>query len=233
MARPTSFRIMVTLTSTFLAVFAASNVWGDEDPIKTRIERSQQSYQKEMDEHSTSVIKIIEGKIEVARKSGNRAQIDSLNADLESFKNDEILPMFVSMAVRRKQAVMRAKLEKAYESAIKEYSKASQDAQAKEIGQQLKDFRNEPARRLAKKSLLGTWQVTSGNYTTAFTFDADGTVKYDTEKVTLPWKIDVENGYVLTGDPDAPTDKIKLPLDEKGTSGLSANGNTIVLKKGK
>lgn len=233
MARPTFSRIMFALTSVFLAVFTASNIRAQEDPIKSRIERTYESYQKEIEEFNTSVIKVLEGKIEVARKSGNKPQIDSLNSELDFFKSDAVLPMTVSMALRRKQVVLRTKLEKAYESAIKEYSKAGQDAEATQVELRLKEFREEPIRNLTKRTLLGTWQVTSGNYTTAFTFNADGTVKYATEKVTLPWKIDVESGYVIIGDADRPTDRIKLPLDEKGTSGLAATGNTIVLKKGK
>lgn len=204
-----------------------------EDPVTVKLERARTSYQAEIEKFNDSVKELLEKKIAVARKAGNQQIVDGLNTELNLFTSDETMPYSVPVPLHRKQTSIRSKMAEAYEVAIREYTKKGADAAAKEVVQQLKVLQRLEELAAIRRSLVGTWNLKLGGYTTNLIFYPDGTVNHTTEKKTLTWLIDLDAGQVKCKDGDAAWDTIKLPLNEKGTTGFNSVGSEFTITKQK
>ena len=204
-----------------------------DDAIGSQLEQARVAYQEEMKTINDTVTDLLAKKEAAARKIGNKPLVDSTKIDREAFEKAQILPALVPVTLRRKQASVRAKLEKEYETAIKDYTRKSLDSDAKKLETELKDFQNEPVLAAIKSTLLGTWKLKCGDYVADLTFQIDGTVKYSKRDIPYIWKIDLDAGYVLVNFPENRSDKFKLPLNEKETSGLNISGLPLVITKQK
>ncbi len=218
-----------------LVVFAPSSFAeeSNEDPVKAKLELAQKNFKAEIEKFNDSVKELMEKKIAVARKTGNKPVVDGLNVELNAFTRDETVPVSVPVAFQRKQATIRSKLADAYEVAIKEYTKQGADAEAKQMVDALKGHQQFYELAAIRKTLIGTWNLKLGSYTTNLIFHADGTVTHTTEKKTFKWVIDLEAGHVKCNFGDGQGDTIKLPLNEKGTTGINVNGHEFVVTKQK
>lgn len=205
----------------------------NEDPVRTKLELARKNFQTEIEKFNDSVKELMEKKIAVARKTGNKPVVDGLNAELNAFTRDETVPASVPVPFQRKQATIRSKLADAYEVAIKEYTKQGADAEAKQMVDALKAHHQFDELAAIRKMLIGTWHLKLGSYTSNLIFHADGTVTHTTEKQTFKWVIDLEAGHVKCNFGDGRGDTIKLPLNEKGTTGHNFRGHEFVITKQK
>ena len=195
------------------------------------MEGARRSYQNDIDKFNTSVVELVEKKIEAARKGGNKTLVDGLEAELEQFQGDGILPSTSPAKHDRQRAALRARLERAYESAIKKCTRAGEDSLAENLEQEATDFRHELALKAARRKILGTWKLRLGNYMTDLVFKADGAVINTKEIRTAKWTIDVAAGFVFVEYSPVYIDKISLPLNFKGTQGVTGNGRKFVIAK--
>ncbi len=205
-----------------------------EDPVKAKLELARKNFQTEIEKFNDSVKELMEKKIAVARKTGNKPVVDGLNVELNAFIRDETVPASVPVTFQRKQASIRSKLADAYEVAIKEYTKQGADAEAKQMVDALKAHQQFDELAAIRKMLIGTWNLKLGSYTANLIFHADGTVTHTTEKKTFKWVIDLEAGQVkYVYGKEGQADIIKLPLNDKGTTGINGNGHEFIITKQK
>lgn len=203
------------------------------DPVATQLENARQKYKKEWDQFEKSVKDLLEKKEEAARKAGNKQALNIVQAERKAFEDDAVIPTFAPPAIARKQSLIRADLERAYNTAIKDYIKKREDEEAKKIEDELNEFRNAPKIVAIRRALVGTWtlRVVSG-YTTDLVFDQDGTVKYGINGSTVNYRIDVDAGFVYLGEGKDP-DRIKLPLNGDRADGFNSAGQDTTFSKKK
>lgn len=203
------------------------------DPVATQLENARQKYKKEWDQFEKSVRDLLEKKEEAARKAGNKQALNIVQSERKAFEDDAVIPTFAPPAIARKQSLIRADLERAYNAAIKDYIKKREDEEAKKIEDELNEFRNAPKIVAIRRALVGTWtlRVVSG-YTTDLVFDQDGTVKYGINGSTVNYRIDVDAGFVYLGEGKDP-DRIKLPLNGDRADGFNSAGQDTTFSKKK
>ena len=203
------------------------------DPVATQLENARQKYKKEWDQFEKSVKDLLEKKEEAARKAGNKLALDIVQAERKGFEDDAVIPTFAPPAIVRKQSLIRADLERAYNGAIKDYIKKRDDDEAKKVEEELKGFRNAPKIVATRRELVGTWTLRVNNgYTTDLEFDPDGTVKYGINGSVVNYRIDIEAGLVYLG-PGKDTDRIKLPLNGGRADGFNSGGSDTTYTKKK
>ena len=227
--------ILASILACGLLAFAPSGFAeeSNEDPVKAKLELAQKNFQTEIEKFNDSVKELMEKKVAVARKTGNKPVVDGLNVELNAFTRDETVPTSVPVTFQRRQASIRSKLADAYEVAVKEYTKLGADAEAKQMVDALKTHQQFDELAAIRKTLIGAWHLKLGSYTSNLIFHADGTVAYTTAKKTFKWVIDLDAGHVKCNFGDGRGDTIKLPLNEKGTTGINVNGHEFVLTKQK
>lgn len=211
----------------FLA--AGPNTYADEsaDPIGAKLETARLKYKKDLEQFSNSVKDLLDKKEESARKTGNKAVVDNLREELKTFEADAILPSIVPASFERKLSAIRGEMEQAFKLAIKDYTKKRSDDDAKKVEEELKVFRDAAVLSATKQALLGTWKLQIGSYSSDLVFHANETVEITTERATSPWKIDLKANIIdVEG-----VGKVKLPLSEKGTSGVSFKGDNFTMTK--
>ena len=202
------------------------------DPIATQLDRARQKYAKDYEQFEKSVNDLVEKKEDAARRVGNKQVLDGLEVERKSFDEDQVVPSFAPPSYAKKQAAIRSDLERAYNTAIKDYIKKREDDEAKKIEAEMKEFRNAPKVVAIRRTLLGTWTLRVANgYTANLEFTKDGTVKHSVIGSETPYRIDIEAGFVYLG-PGKDADRIKLPLNEQQSSGFNTGGtDTIFTKK--
>ena len=128
---------------------------------------------------------------------------------------------------------MRGDLEQAYKTAVRDYTRKGADGEAQKAEAEWKEFRNAPIIAATKRKLLGTWSLRVDNgYTSDLVFHEDGTVDHTMSGGTMPWKIDLDAGFVFLGN-DKKGDKIQLPLNEDKGTGTNGGGQQFTVTKKK
>lgn len=206
---------MVLLTSA-TAVTAA-----DEDPIKAKLDTARKEFDAKSEKYTKSVNEWLDKKEETARKAGNKTLVDQIKQVHETFQDTGELHVAPPPDVLKILTGARTAYEAALVSAVKDYTKAKKDDEAAAATARLKEFREEiDPRTPIKKSLLGTWKITMGDYKAEWTFKEDGTLTSTAGNVKQGnWAIDLNRRAVLIVWGKDLTDKIDLPLNPKGTAG--------------
>ncbi len=198
-----------------------------DDPINAKLALARSSFVKDVKKFNEEFEKAIESKIAEARKSGKQEVVDGLKAELDAFNNEGAIPSKTPPALRRKRTVMRGKMEEAFETAIKGYTKSGNDVERKKIEE---EFQRPEIIAEIKKVLVGTWKAKIGNWNTSFVFNENGKVLLTTDKVTDGYTINPDKGTVTFNNGST---TLKLPLDPKGTTVNNTRGEEFVIVKEK
>ncbi|MBI5757238.1 MAG: hypothetical protein HZA46_01825 [Planctomycetales bacterium] len=135
MSRPSSKLVLAMLLVCGTA-FAT-----DEDPIKKKLDAAKLAYELEMKSFETSVEEWLDKREELARKDGNKKQVDLVKAERTVFQEEGVLPKDLPISVRRKATLARSTIEAAFAVAVKEYTKAKLDDEASDVERELADFK--------------------------------------------------------------------------------------------
>ena len=223
-----------TIVSLFFSLLlTASHFVFADARVTVELDRARTKYQSEIEELNKSITEVFEKKIETARKSGDKAAIDALTADLSLFVNDGFaLTSSIPASFRRKLETSRAKLERALESAAKRYVRSGADESASLVERELKEFRQRPLIADTRRNLVGVWNVRIDTYNADLTFSADGTMYHGGSKIDGKWSIDLDAGFVIINYSNGAVEKFKLPLS--GTRAVyipTSNIETPITKK--
>jgi hypothetical protein len=135
MSRPLSILILAMLLVRG-AAFAT-----DENPVKKKLDAAKLTYESELESFKKSVDEWLAKREELARKDGNKKQVDLVKAERNAFQEKGDLPKDLPITVRRKATLARSTVEAAYAAAVKEYTKAKLDDEASEVERELADFK--------------------------------------------------------------------------------------------
>jgi hypothetical protein len=112
----------------------------DDDPVKKKLEVAKETYGVEMGKFRQAAEEWFDKREEVARKAGNKKVVDQVKAERQAFRDKGELPKAASADLKQKPATARKALEAAYKVAVKEYTKASKDAEAAAAEKELEEL---------------------------------------------------------------------------------------------
>lgn len=204
----------------------------DGQPVSSECEVAKATYESEVNKVETSISELLKKRLAVARNSGNSRAVDALLADQKAFEEYGDLPLQTPTGQQRKLSDMAKFMDKAYSEEVKRLTGEMKAAEAAAIENEQKAFRQRNSLRTTRITLMGEWKLQKGNYTSNFTFYPDGTMYHSTEEFRGTWRVDLEAQQIIVQAPESTSsDRIILPLDPKGTEGLSSSGGGFKLTK--
>jgi hypothetical protein len=205
----------------------------DEDPIKTKLDNAKKEYDAKLVKFKEASNAWLDKKEEAARKSGDKVVVDQIKAARQIYEDSGNLPVVPPADVRKILTGAQTAYDAAMVTAIKEYTKAKKDDEAKEITKKLKDFRDALDPRIPiKKALLGTWTVVMPGYKGEWTFKDDGSVESSGTNGSHPgtWAFDPALGAIVVTWKSGIQNKFDLPLNPTKTTGSQAGGKNEKLE---
>lgn len=135
--------------------FCNLSAFADGDPIKDKLDEVKAAYEMETDLIHDGLLTLLEEKQAAAKKAGNLATSDKLQAEIDAFENDEALPKLVPTRVYKREMVKaRKKMEDGYIAARKAYLQADKTDDARAIDKELEKFKA-PATADSEPELTG------------------------------------------------------------------------------
>ena len=159
-----SAAVGVLILAAVLAVVAA------DDPIQAKLDQARTRYRLDQEKAKKGLVDILERAAESARKDGNRPRMEALKAALEAYEKNGTFPRPIPGEQRLKFVNARAAMNKAYATAVKEFTKANNAAAARATETAWKEFLEDTSgdpdagkllnRNSGKYAVLGTNRTT-------------------------------------------------------------------------
>ena len=132
-------RRLVVLAS--LMSFASASVHSaDADPIKTKLDKAKSTFNSEVPKFVKGVTEFMEKAEADARKKGDKAALDRLRYEWTAFDLMYVPPPSLPQFMSKKADGLRASIDLTYQTAIKEYTKASKDDKAASLQKEFEQF---------------------------------------------------------------------------------------------
>ena len=126
-----------------IALISACNVFAqDGDPIQKTLDAALAKYDSTVDDAAKQMLKLLDTARDSAQRRGDLDALQSLDSEIDAFKNDSALPKSVSTTTYQRstqRAVARVQI--AYENAIREYTKNNNIPLAKQLQTELDEIR--------------------------------------------------------------------------------------------
>jgi len=213
-------------------VIAATPSLAEQTSDQSKFEAAKAAYEAETGRIYAVISASIEKRLGAAQKSGQKQVVAALVAEQKAFEDYKDIPPTTPAALQRKLASFTRIMDDAYSDEVKTLTKAGEAEGAKALEKEQQEFRQRVAIQSTRRTLMGTWKLQMGSYKSDFTFFPDGTMFHSTENFRGTWEVDLETRRILVKAPNGGgTDKINLPLDPKGTEGLSSSGGVFKLTK--
>lgn len=202
----------------------------DSAQTRQKVEKAQTTYQSESEKLRTSVKEAMEKQVEIARKSGNKTALDVLNKEISQFESGGPIPSFLPEAYHKKQIVMLQRLENALDAAVKEYTKKGNDSDADSVAKELKSIRDVLQFIEVRRMIVGTWKLKAGSFEAEVAFSGDGTAHTSTNH-DCSWAFNADKQVLTWTYPHGLKESVNLPIDTRGTKGMSSRGVKFVITK--
>ena len=134
-----------------------SPAWSDDDPVRTKLDKAIAAYDTKLAKFNASVTAFLESREAAARKKGDKKAVDQIADERAEFENTGKHPTTLPRNVSAQLSSARTSLEAAYNTAIREYTKASEDEKAAATEKQLEEFQNGNALNLLHGDKLTQW----------------------------------------------------------------------------
>jgi hypothetical protein len=131
-----------------------------EDPIKDTLDRARAAYKDAVEKCRQTLLEQLDKREEAARKDGIKKVVDQAKAEREAFTERGELPKGAAAAAYRKGLKTAAvAMEAAYQTAIKEYTRAREDGKAQAVEREMKQFKAEADAKPAPRPpyVVATW----------------------------------------------------------------------------
>jgi hypothetical protein len=151
----------------------------DDDPIKTRLDEARQQYRETIERSRKNILDMLEKKEAIARDKGDKKAVDAVKAEREAFNDKDVVPKSLTTDYTKDVSRAQAAMTAAFETAIKDYTKAKKDDDASKVEEELKAFKKEisakPGTAAKANDLIGTFtgQSGSGGLTEIWTIKKD------------------------------------------------------------
>ena len=224
----------MTLCRILLVVtISAVSCLAEDAPDTSKFETAKATYEAEAGKIHELISDAIDQRVAKAQRSGQPQAVAVALAEQEAFVEYGDIPPTTPASQQRKLATLAKFMDDAYSSEVKALTKAMKSAEAAALVKEQQAFRHRIALQSTRKTLMGTWKLKMSNYSTDFTFFPDGTMYHSTENHRAKWHVDLETNQIIVLPPGGKGrgDRINLPLNPRGTEGISSSGGTFKLTK--
>jgi hypothetical protein len=111
------------------------------DPVLKKLNESKTAYEKERAGFREGVLDWFDKQEEAARSAGMKKRLDQIIADRDAYKKSGVYPPDVPAPLLSRYEAARKARDAAFQTAIKEFTKARLDATAKMVEDELREFR--------------------------------------------------------------------------------------------
>lgn len=205
--------------------FSVASLVAAADTTAKNLERAKAEYETEMIEIRKLVVETLDQQEEIARKSGNKLLLDWTEAEAEQFEKLGALPQSRSANLQKNFDRVHNKLEAAFNTAIKEYTKTKRDSEAASTLDDLRKFRL--SRMIAGFHFKGTWKTNHDDSGWNTTFSVDGpNVVFSFDKRPMTWSR--EGASVTIHYPDGASETVTLNVDSPNNlRGVNSRGSQL------
>lgn len=133
----------LSAVSLMMVLFVLSPAVHAQDSVQKELDRAKAVYQKEKEAYRASVLESYEKREDAARKAADKKLVDQVKAELDAFEHWNAAPSSVPPAVNKRRSSSRARMESAFQSAIKNYVRMKNDEAASATEKELEEFRGE------------------------------------------------------------------------------------------
>lgn len=127
MLRRSPLRLLALLAYSILHIGAVNAA---DDAIRTRLDRAKTAYLEAVQEYEKNTRAWFARREMVARKQGNKEEVDRIKNQEEAFETDGTTPVDAPASLKTPLETARSSMEAAYRSAIRDYTRMSLDDEA-------------------------------------------------------------------------------------------------------
>jgi hypothetical protein len=131
--------LFALLTGTFVVGLSAARA-DDVEAVKDKLFQAKKDYDAQVQKFKKAITETLDKHEEDARKVGNKKIVDQVKAEREAFERSGELPSMLPTATRDIAIIARAKLDKAYTIAAKEYLRLKMDDAVEATEKERKEF---------------------------------------------------------------------------------------------
>ncbi|OWK38117.1 hypothetical protein [Fimbriiglobus ruber] len=133
--------LMVGLTCVVTFAFAAAALRAaDDDPVRVKLERAKATFQAAQEKYQANVTGWLDKREAAARQAGDKKVVDQVKAERQTFTDTGELPKTAPAALKTQFVSARSALEAAYQSAVREYTKAKKDDEATALETEMSEW---------------------------------------------------------------------------------------------
>jgi hypothetical protein len=151
----------------FCALVATLASWAqpdETDPIKAKLTAAKTAFDAQKEKFADSIAKQFDAREAAARKEGSKKLLDELKIERKHFDEKGLLPRATTAAVRQQMLTAIAKLDAAYELAIKQYTMVKKDEQATSVSREQNAFKRQIERFASGLDFFQVDTVWKGSY---------------------------------------------------------------------
>jgi hypothetical protein len=149
------FRRLVCVVGVIPLVFALCPARGDDaEDVKKKLYEAKKTYDTEGAKFRKGITDLLDKRETDARKAGNKKLVDQIKAEQKAFEQTGELPALIPTALRQQITTARGKLDKAYTTAIKDYTKLKEDTAAEAVEKERQKFQLSAALAFGKRIYL-------------------------------------------------------------------------------
>jgi hypothetical protein len=130
-----------------------------EDTVKTKLDEAKAAYDAALEKYRTSACDWFDRRERAAREKGDKKHVDQIKEERQVFEDKDELPDAAPAATRRLLTIAQTDMEAAYRTAVADYTKAKNDAEATAVEQELARFKkSEIADRIDRFQAGTVWR---------------------------------------------------------------------------
>lgn len=172
-----SIRVSVVALAVALAVCSARAA--DVDDVKEKLFEAKKEYDAETRKFRTAVNESLDKREDAARKAGDKKAVDQVKTDRERYEKSGELPRDTSKALLTQIGAARAKLDKAFATAVKDLIRMKEDTAAEAVEKEYGKFQTDAAIQFGKRTNLSVVKAFDVKVEQADYFKPDLPVKID------------------------------------------------------
>lgn len=126
-------------------VLSAAPAFAGDDPVREKLDAARDGYKGDLEKVRNSITSWFDKREADARREGNKKLVDQVKAERQAFALRGEVPEPLPAGLKAMPKVARSKLEAAYETAIREYTKLHKDDLAAAVEKELKELAKDDA----------------------------------------------------------------------------------------
>lgn len=133
--------VILIVPMAIATLLAGAAAGGGADPVKDKLEKAKEAHQAARAKNREYVIEVLAKLEEKARKTGNATAVDKIKAAAQEYEKSGALPAGLPATAKQRLLTARTAMDKAFATAVKEYTKQKKDDLADQVEKEWDAFK--------------------------------------------------------------------------------------------